>query len=62
MAAGLSVFRRSSLVSLPGWVYFDASLCIILTGLTFTTLFKRRKRLQNEKEKAMTKGSLSLIS
>lgn len=55
MAAGLSVFRRSSLVSLPGWVYFDASLCIILTGLTFTTLFKRQKRLQNEKEKATTK-------
>ena len=49
LAAGLSVLRRSSMVNVPGWVYFDASLCIILTGLTVTTLFKRRKRLQREK-------------
>jgi hypothetical protein len=52
LAAGLSVLRRSSIFNLPGWVYFDASLCIILIGLTFTTLFKRQKRLQREQEGA----------
>lgn len=52
IAVGLSILRRSSMVDLPGWVYFDASLCIILTGLTVTTLFKRRKRLQREKEES----------
>ena len=26
-----------------------ASLCIIATGLTFTTLYKRQKRLQRER-------------
>ena len=49
LAVGLSVLRRSSILSLPAWVYFDASLCIILVGLTITTLFKRKKRLQREK-------------
>jgi hypothetical protein len=52
VATGLSILRRSSIVDLPGWVYFDASLFIILTGLTVTTLFKRKKRLQREKEEA----------
>jgi hypothetical protein len=57
IAAGLSVLRRSSMVDLPGWVYFDASLCIILTGLTFTTLFKRKKRLQREEAEARNRGA-----
>jgi hypothetical protein len=52
LAAGVSVLRRSSMINLPAWVYFDASLCIILTGLTFTTLFKRQKRLQHERAEA----------
>jgi carotenoid cleavage dioxygenase len=49
LATGISVFRRLSVVHLPDWVYFDISLCIIFFGLTYTTLFKRRKRLQREK-------------
>jgi len=57
LAAGFSVLRRSSMVNLPGWVYFDASLCIILTGLTVTTLFKRQKRLQREKTAAGKSGA-----
>jgi hypothetical protein len=57
VAAGLSILRRSSTVNLPGWVYFDASLCIIVTGLTVTTLFKRKKRLQREKEEARNRGA-----
>lgn len=49
LAVLVSVIRRSALVHLPEWVYFDASVCIILAGLTFTTLFKRQKRLQRER-------------
>jgi len=52
LAAGLSVLRRSSMINLPGWVFFDASLCIIIAGLTFTMLFKRQKRLEHEHERA----------
>jgi carotenoid cleavage dioxygenase len=42
----LSIIRRTSLLSLPGWVYFGLSLVIIAAGLTYTTVFKRRKRLK----------------
>jgi hypothetical protein len=54
LAVLVAVTKRSSCVRLPEWVYFGASLCIILTGLTFTTLFKRQKRLQ--RERAATAG------
>ncbi|MCX6246140.1 MAG: hypothetical protein NTW10_00265 [Bacteroidetes bacterium] len=47
-AAFLSVIRRTGWVPLPGWVYFDLSLLNIAAGLVFTTVFKRRKRLQRE--------------
>ena len=57
LSVGLSLLRRSSILSLPGWVYFDASLCIILAGLTITTLFKRQKRLQREKAEIQNQGS-----
>ncbi len=46
LAAGVAVVRCSAMFSLPAWVYFDASLGIILTGLTCTILFKRQKRLE----------------
>jgi hypothetical protein len=52
LSVGISVLRRSSIVDLPEWVYKDASLCIILTGFTITTLFRRKKRLQREKAEA----------
>lgn len=41
----LSIIKRTSLLNLPGWAYFVISLAIIITGLTYTTVFKRRKRL-----------------
>jgi len=44
LAAGVALVRCSALLRLPAWVYFDASLAIILTGLTCTILFKRQKR------------------
>ena len=65
--AGLSFLRRSSIVSLPEQVYFYATLCIILAGLAFTSLFKRRKRRQHEmaqmgSQPAAQLRSLSLIA
>lgn len=49
LAFTVSLLKRSSLFNVPAWVYFDISLCIIIFGLAFTTLFKRRKRLLREK-------------
>jgi hypothetical protein len=45
----VSIIRRSPALHFPGWVYFDTTILIIVTGLTITTLFKRQKRLQREK-------------
>lgn len=49
LASAISVVRRTTLVHWPDGVYFVLSLCIIVSGLTFTTLFKRRKRMQRER-------------
>ena len=46
----LSIVRRSSLFHWPGWVYFGLSLVVIVTGLTYTTVFKRQKRLKRLRE------------
>jgi hypothetical protein len=46
----LSIVRRSSLFHLPGWVYFGLSLFIIMSGLTYTTVYKRKKRMMRLKE------------
>ena len=55
----ISIIHRSSVVHFPEWVYFDASLCIIAAGLTYTTVFKRQKRLQRERAETERKGGLS---
>lgn len=52
LAVAVSLVRRTSLLGWPPWAYFCASLCIIVSGLTFTTIFKRIKRLQREKAAA----------
>jgi carotenoid cleavage dioxygenase len=49
LAVGVSVIRRTSVVQAPSWVFFTISICLILAGVTFTTIFKRQKRLQREK-------------
>jgi len=46
LSVTLSIVRRTSLFNWPGWVYFGLSLVIIISGLAYTTVFKRQKRLQ----------------
>ena len=41
----ISVTRRTNWLPFPNWVYFDLTLLNIAAGLTFTTIFKRKKRL-----------------
>lgn len=49
----LSIVRRTSLFNWPGWVYFGLSLVIIITGLIYTTVFKRQKRLKRLREQSV---------
>jgi len=44
----ISVTRRTTWLPFPSWVYFDLTLLNIAAGLTFTTIFKRKKRLKRE--------------
>ena len=46
LSAMLSIIKRTPLLNWPGWVWFGLSLLIIISGLTYTTVFKRQKRLQ----------------
>lgn len=48
-SVGISILRRISWVKAPSWVYFDSSIILVLAGVTFTTIFKRQKRLQRER-------------
>ena len=47
-AALISILKRTTWVPFPDWVYFDLTLLNIVVGLAFTTIFKRKKRLQRE--------------
>ncbi len=49
----LSVVRRTSLLNWPGWAYFGLSLLIITSGLAYTTVFKRQKRLKRLREQVI---------
>jgi carotenoid cleavage dioxygenase len=49
LSVGISVLRRLPMVKAPSWVYFTCSICLILAGVTFTTLFKRQKRMERER-------------
>ena len=46
----VSVYRRTSAPQASEQGYFAISLAIIAGGVVFTTLFKRRKRLQREQQ------------
>jgi carotenoid cleavage dioxygenase len=50
LSVALSILTRTSLLNWPGWVYFGLSLVIITAGLTYTTIFKRQKRLKRLRE------------
>ena len=49
-SVGVSVYRRTSAPQVSERAYFAISLAIIAAGVIFTTLFKRRKRLQREQQ------------
>jgi carotenoid cleavage dioxygenase len=51
-AALISILKRTTWLPFPSWVYFDLTLLNIVVGLTFTTIFKRKKRLQRERTDA----------
>lgn len=44
----ISILRRTTWLPFPSWVYFDLTLLNIVVGLTYNTIFKRKKRLQRE--------------
>jgi hypothetical protein len=50
----LSVIRRTPLLDWPGWAWFGLSNVIIVSGLAYTTVFKRQKRLQRAHASAGT--------
>ncbi|NLF39905.1 hypothetical protein GX586_10690 [bacterium] len=52
LATAVSVLRRTPLLHLPDSAYFVISVCIIVAGLAYTTMFRRRKRLQRERAAA----------
>jgi len=45
----ISILKRTTWLPFPNWVYFDINILNIVVGLTFTTIFKRNKRLQRER-------------
>jgi len=44
LGASAQVFKALKPDLYPDWVYFDISIAIILGGIVFTSLYKRRKR------------------
>lgn len=50
----ISILKRTNWLPFPIWVYFDINILNIVVGLTFTTIFKRKKRLQRERTNAIS--------
>jgi len=48
LAVLISILKRTTWLPFPNGVYFDITILNIIIGLTFTTIFKRKKRLQRE--------------
>ncbi|MCK9422803.1 MAG: hypothetical protein M0Q38_09405 [Bacteroidales bacterium] len=44
----ISILKRTTWLPSSNGVYFDITILNIVVGLTFTTIFKRKKRLQRE--------------
>jgi hypothetical protein len=49
LAVGISIYRRTTAPQPAEQFYFAITLCLIASGVIFTTVFKRQKRLQREK-------------
>jgi len=45
----ISILKRTTWLPLPKGIYFYMTILNILVGLAFTTIFKRKKRLQRER-------------
>jgi len=56
----ISILKRTTWLPFPNWVYFNITILNIVVGLTFTTIFKRRKRLQRERANANSTGKTSV--
>lgn len=52
VSVGLSIYRRLPFPQAGDSVYFAISVCMIVSGVAFTTAFKRHKRLQHERAAA----------
>lgn len=50
LTVGVSIYRRTPAPQATEQVYFGISLCLISAGVIFTTAYKRRKRLEREKQ------------
>jgi carotenoid cleavage dioxygenase len=44
LAVAISLFKTTHPAFYPQWVYFDASISIIVSGITFTIIYKHYKR------------------
>jgi carotenoid cleavage dioxygenase len=52
----ISILKRTPWVPFSKGVYFDISIVNIVVGLIFTTIFKRKKRLQRERDNLISIG------
>lgn len=59
LSVALSIVKRSSLFNFPGWVWFTLSLLVIISGLIYTTVFKRKKRLKRLREQSSAVKAIS---
>ena len=48
LALAVSVFKTTHQGLYPEWLYFDTSLSIIISGLTFTIIYKHYKRARTK--------------
>lgn len=48
LAVAIDLFNRTHLGIYPEWVYFDASISILVSGITFTIIYKHYKRKRSE--------------
>lgn len=48
LAVAISLFKKTHPGFYPEWVYFDVSISIIVSGITFTIIYKHYKRKRSD--------------